>query len=127
MPTRKTLVRFWKVVNPLARPLAGYAPWWLLLETTGRRSGQRRSTPFANGPLDNDVLWFVAVHGEASAFAKNIAANPHVRVKRRGRWLNGTATLVDPIPEVVNRLSRYARSGLERFGNEPKLVKVTLQ
>jgi deazaflavin-dependent oxidoreductase (nitroreductase family) len=107
--------------------LAGYAPWWLLLETTGRRTGKRRLTPFANGPMDADALWFVAVHGEASAFAKNIKAHPEVRVKRRGRWHAGTATLVEPFPEIVDRLNRYARAGLERLGEEPKLVKVTLR
>ena len=64
---RARLVRFWRAVNPLARPLAGIAPWWVLLETTGRRSGKRRHTPLARGPMDGGAMWLIAVHGRHSA------------------------------------------------------------
>jgi hypothetical protein len=37
---------FWRVVNPIAlRFGAGRAPWWVILETTGRRTG--RPTPLS--------------------------------------------------------------------------------
>jgi integrase len=46
---------FWKILNPITRGLAGLAPWWVLLETTGRRTGKRRRTPFANGPFVGEL------------------------------------------------------------------------
>jgi len=123
--TRKSAARrFWKVLNPLARPLAGFLPWWVLLETTGRRTGKRRLTPLANGPFDGQVALLIAVHGDDSAFAHNIAADPHVRLKRRGRWHAGTASLIEPDAQTLQRFSRYARSGIRTFGDAPKIVRI---
>ena len=36
----------------MSLPLAGLAPWWVVLETKGRRTGRQRRTPLANGPFD---------------------------------------------------------------------------
>jgi deazaflavin-dependent oxidoreductase (nitroreductase family) len=118
--------RFWSIVNPLVRPLAGFMPWWVLLETTGRRTGRRRLKPFVNGPIDDGVLLLLAVHGDRSAFAHNIAADPRVRVQRRGRWRSGTATLVDLDPEVVRRFSLYGRIGLKTLGEDSRLLQIQL-
>jgi len=48
MGTRRRLARtFWRIINPITRGVAGLAPWWVLLETTGdvvaheRRVGPR--------------------------------------------------------------------------------------
>ena len=113
-PTRRTRIawRFWSIVNPLVRPLAGIMPWWLLLETTGHKSGLKRVTPFANGPIDDGVLQLISVHGARAAFALNIAADPRVRVKRRGRWLTGTAEIVPMDESVVRRFSAYGKLGV---------------
>jgi deazaflavin-dependent oxidoreductase (nitroreductase family) len=106
MGTRRRVARlFWKIVNPITRGLAGYMPWWVLLETTGRRTGKRRLTPFANGPFDGRSLSVIAVHGEHSGFAHNIAADPHVRLKRRGRWRSGTASFVEADHDSTTRFS----------------------
>lgn len=118
--------RFWRTVNPFIRPLAGYVPWWVLLETTGRRTGRPRRTPLASAPFDGETMFVLSVYGEASEFAKNVRATPAVRVKRRGRWLNGTAVVADPTPETVARLGRYARWVLLRMGSDPKVVEVTV-
>jgi deazaflavin-dependent oxidoreductase (nitroreductase family) len=117
--------RLWRFVNPLTRPFAGYAPWWVLLETTGRRTGTARRTPLAGAPSDGSTLSVLSVYGEASAFVKNIRANPEVRIQRRGRWLTGTAELLDPTPETTSQLGRYARSTLLRIASQPKIVRVT--
>lgn len=113
-------------MNAFIRPIAGYAPWWLLLETTGRRTGKSRLTPLANAPFDGRTLCILSVYGEASAFVKNSRATPTVRVKRRGRWLNGAAEVVDPTPEMVARLGRYARWVLFRFASDPRILRVTV-
>jgi hypothetical protein len=41
-------------MNPLPLRLAGIAPWWVILETTGRRTGLPRRVPPAGGPLGID-------------------------------------------------------------------------
>ena len=125
-PVGVQLERFWKTVNPLTRPIAGYAPWWVLVETTGRRTGRRRLTPLANAPFDGATLSLLSVYGDSSAFVKNIRANPVMRVKRRGRWLDGTAEVVDPTPENVARLGLYARRALLRIASDPRIVRVTV-
>lgn len=116
---------FWKLLNPFTRPLAGYAPWWVLLQTTGRRTGQLRLTPLASSPFDGQMLCLLSVYGDRSAFVKNIRAHPVVRVKRRGSWFDGKAEVLEPTPETVARLGRYSRSALLRFASEPMIVKVT--
>ncbi|MEA2429822.1 MAG: hypothetical protein QOI19_295, partial [Thermoleophilaceae bacterium] len=67
-----------RVVNHLVRPLAQrglVGRSVALLETTGRKSGQKRVTPVGYG-LRGDVFWIVTEHGWASAYVKNIQADP---------------------------------------------------
>ncbi len=120
------LERFWKTINPLTRPLAGYAPWWVVIESTGRRTGTARRTPLANAPLKGSVLSVLSVYGDSAAFVKNIRANPRVRVKRRGRWLDGSAEVVDASPQAVADLGLYARHVLIRIGSDPKIVRIAI-
>ena len=75
---------FWKLANPIARSLAGIAPWWVVLETNGRRSGKPRQVPLARGPIDDQTIWLVSVHGSHASFCRNIAADPKVRLRLRG-------------------------------------------
>ena len=116
---------FWRVVNPIARPLAGYAPWWVLLETTGRKSGARRQVPLARGPVDGDTAWLIAVHGMHSDLARNIAQTPRVRLRRRGRWRAGTAELLPVDEAMLPRFSAYARSALA-IGIDPMMIRIAL-
>jgi len=85
------------VFNPVFRAALrlGLAPRaFALLETTGWRSGRRRLTPIGNG-LDGQVFWLVSEHGRRSSYAKNLTANPRVRVKVGRRWYSGLATIID--------------------------------
>jgi deazaflavin-dependent oxidoreductase (nitroreductase family) len=113
-------------MNPVAVRLAGIAPWWVVLETTGRRSGLPRRVPLANGPRIGDTLWLVAVHGRHSGLGHNIAARPEVRVRIRRRWHAGSARLVPVDPAVLSRFSLYARLGPRTLGIDPMLVRVDL-
>jgi deazaflavin-dependent oxidoreductase (nitroreductase family) len=123
---RRIAMLFWKVFNPVARRLAGIAPWWVVLETRGRRSGEPRQVPLAAGPWDGDVTWLICVHGERASFARNIGADPRVRLKVGRRWRSGTAALVPMDERVLARFSAYARSGPRSLGIEPRLVRVEL-
>ncbi len=86
------------VVNPVVRGLFRLglpAPGIAILETTGRKSGQPRRNPVTNG-LDDGVFWIVAEHGRRANYARNIEANPRVRVRIGRRWHQGIAR---PVPD----------------------------
>jgi deazaflavin-dependent oxidoreductase (nitroreductase family) len=117
---------FWRLFNPIARRLAGVAPWWVVLETTGRKSGRPRQVPLARGPVEDSAVWLISVHGEHAAFARNIAADPRVRLRLRGRWHGGRATVRPLEASVVRRFNLYARLGPRTMGIEPKLIRVAL-
>jgi deazaflavin-dependent oxidoreductase (nitroreductase family) len=116
----------WRIINPPTRPLAGFAPWWVLLETRGRRTGRPRTTPLARGPAEKDVLWLMSVHGRQAAWVRNLEADPAVRIKLTGRWRQARAS-VEPYDEAVaERFNAYARSGPRALGIDPVLVRVEL-
>jgi deazaflavin-dependent oxidoreductase (nitroreductase family) len=118
---------FWRVMNPIARRLAGIAPWWVVLETTGAKSGRARQVPLARGPMEGNTTWVIAVHGRHSRFAHNIARMPRVRLKLRGRWYSGTASLEPLDAAIVSRFSRYGRMGPATLGWDPALVRIELE
>lgn len=117
---------FWRLFNPLARALAGWAPWWVVLETTGRRSGRPRRVPLAKGPQDGSTVWVISVHGRHASFARNIAASPSVRLKVGGRWHVGRAKLLPLDDEVLRRFNLYGRMGPRTVGIDPGLVRIEL-
>ncbi|MGH3414066.1 MAG: nitroreductase/quinone reductase family protein [Marmoricola sp.] len=99
-----------RMLNPLVRAvlerrlrLPGYA----LLETTGRHSGLPRRTPVGDGAVGS-TFWVVSEHGRRSAYVRNIAADPRVRVCIRGRWYAGTAHLL-PADDPRARQRELAR------------------
>jgi deazaflavin-dependent oxidoreductase (nitroreductase family) len=118
---------FWRVVNPLAlRFGAGRAPWWVILETTGRRSGRTVHTPLARGPMSDATLWLVSVHGRQANFVKNLIKDPAVRVKHRGRWQEGRASVEPLDPKRLAQFNLYARMGPRTLGIDPALVRIDL-
>jgi deazaflavin-dependent oxidoreductase (nitroreductase family) len=73
---------------------AGVAPRsFALLETTGNKTGRRRLTPIGNG-LAGDTFWLVSELGLRSGYARNLQANPRVRIKIKRRWYDGDATIL---------------------------------
>jgi deazaflavin-dependent oxidoreductase (nitroreductase family) len=117
---------FWRVFNPIAKRLAGIAPWWVVIETTGRKTGKPRQAPLARGPVDGSVTWLIAVHGRHSGFVRNIEVDPNVRLRLRGRWHTGTATTQAMDPAIVDRFNRYGQAGPKVVGWDPVLVRIEL-
>lgn len=113
---------FWRVVNPIIRPLAGLAPWWVLVETMGRKSGKRRRTPLAVGRRDSTGMWVIAVHGRRSGWVLNAEAAQQVRYRHRLRWVEATTVVHDWEPAAVATMSAYARSGPRVTAHDPLLV-----
>jgi deazaflavin-dependent oxidoreductase (nitroreductase family) len=117
----------WKIINPPTRRLAGFAPWWVLLEAKGRRTGRPRRTPLARGPFDGNVVWVNSVHGRYAHWVCNLEATPEVRIKLSGRWHNAYATVHEYDEAVVRRFNLYARSGPRTLGIDPVLVRIELR
>jgi deazaflavin-dependent oxidoreductase (nitroreductase family) len=111
----------------LANPLVRLVPIQTLLETTGRTSGKPRRTPIG-GSRVGDQFWFVSEFGEKSQYVRNIKANPHVRVRLRGSWHNGTAHLLpdDDPHERLRSLPQLNSFGVRTFGTNLLTVRVDL-
>src|SRR5436190_1570925 len=88
---------------------------YAILETTGRKSGQARRTPVANG-LRGDTFWLLCAHGSNAHYAHNIAADPRVRIGvvegSSLRWREGVAV---PLPDDDAR-ARQRELGRGRLG-----------
>jgi deazaflavin-dependent oxidoreductase (nitroreductase family) len=120
-----------KLLNPPMRALAahGLVPGIAVLETTGRKSGQPRRTPVSNGlERGTDTFWIVAEMGRKAAYVRNIAADPRVRIRVRGRWRTGTAHLLDDEdPRArLRALSRVNAAGVRALGTDLLVIRVDL-
>jgi deazaflavin-dependent oxidoreductase (nitroreductase family) len=121
---RRRTKAVWRVVNPPTRLLAGIMPWWVLLETTGRRTGRARRTPLAAGPRDHLGMWLIATHGSHADYVANLIAQPRIRLRYLARWYAGTAAVHELCPDIVARFNPYARGAL-RIAIDPQLVRVS--
>ncbi len=115
------------LVNPIVKRVAGYVPFWSLLETTGRKSGEPRRNPVGNGLIGN-TFWIVAEHGRRAQYVKNIVADPRVRIRVGGRWRSGAAY---PMPEDDPRarqrtLGRFNSAMVRTVGTDLLTVRIDL-
>lgn len=83
--------------------------------------------------FDDTGAWVISQHGLRSGWAKNIAADPRVRIHRSGRWVSATAALV-PDDDVAERARSFAPTPALRsaFGaaframeSDPVSVRIT--
>jgi deazaflavin-dependent oxidoreductase (nitroreductase family) len=111
------------IANPITRRL----PTQVLLETTGRISGRPRRTPIG-GRLDGATFWLVSDHGGASDYVRNIRADNRVRVRIRGRWHTGTASLLpDDDPQArLATLPRFNSSIVRALSTDLLTVRIDL-
>ena len=125
----KIVSRFQKyLLNPVAKLVAGFVPVWVLLETTGRRSGKKRRT-VVGGTREGDVFWIVAEHGRRAGYVRNIESDPRVRIRMRGRWRTGTARVV-PDDDALARVKTqnfWNRRAVRTFGTDLLTIRVDLQ
>jgi len=72
------------------------APGWVLLTTTGRRSGLPREVLL---PCERtgDALYAISTYGRRSDWIRNIARDPRVRVTCAGWVLEARAEIVDEL------------------------------
>ncbi|MGV0626783.1 nitroreductase/quinone reductase family protein [Mycolicibacter minnesotensis] len=111
------------IANPITRRL----PTQVLLETTGRVSGQPRRTPIG-GRRVGDQFWLVAEHGQTANYIRNIKADNAVRLRLSGRWHAGTAHLL-PDDDAQARLATLPRLNsalVQAFGTDLLTVRIDL-
>ena len=120
-----------RLLNPLVNAAARLGlplPVVVILETTGRRSGEPRRVPVGKA-FDEDTLWIVAEHGRRAGYVRNIEANPRVRVRVGRRWRSGTAQVLrgDDWRERQRRMPNKLNSALVRaMGTDRVTVRVDL-
>jgi deazaflavin-dependent oxidoreductase (nitroreductase family) len=120
-----------KLLNPLVRAAARAGlplPGYVLLETTGRRSGEPRQVPVGKA-LEGDTLWIVAEHGMRAGYVRNIQADPRVRARLGRRWRTGTAEVLpgDDWRERQRRIPNKLNSAVVRaMGTDQVTVRVAL-
>ncbi|OHT81341.1 nitroreductase family deazaflavin-dependent oxidoreductase [Mycobacteroides saopaulense] len=110
------------LVNPVGRRLPV-----VMLETTGRKSGQPRHTAIG-GRLVGNQFWLVSEHGGHSDYVRNIQANPAVRLRIGDRWRSGTAHLL-PDDDARARLQQLPRGNsavVRAVGTDLLTVRVDL-
>ena len=126
---RKRVVAFQKyALNPITRLVAGTFPGWVLLETTGRRSGKPRRTPLGGSRNGPDTFWIVSEQGMHANYVRNIAADPNVRLRIGGRWRAGRATIVpdDDVDARLRTQSRWNRNAVKMVGTDLLSLRIDL-
>jgi deazaflavin-dependent oxidoreductase (nitroreductase family) len=120
-----------RLLNPVVRTAsrAGLPlPGVVILETTGRKSGEPRRVPVGKA-LDGDTLWVIAEHGRRAAYVRNIEAQPRVRVRVGRDWRTGTARVLpdDDVRERQRSMPNRVNSAAVRvMGSELVTVRVDL-
>jgi deazaflavin-dependent oxidoreductase (nitroreductase family) len=120
-----------RLLNPFVRAAANAGlplPGIVILETTGRRSGQPRRTPVGKA-VDGDTVWVIAEHGRRASYVRNIEANPRVRVRVGRDWRTGTARLLpddDPLERQRRLPNRINSVAVRLAGSDLLTVRVDL-
>jgi deazaflavin-dependent oxidoreductase (nitroreductase family) len=120
-----------RLLNPVVKAAARAGlplPGIVILETTGRRSGEPRRTPVGRS-LEGETLWVIAEHGRRASYVRNIEQQPRVRVRLGRRWRSGTAHVLagDDWRERQRRIPNRLNSAMVRvMGSDPVTVRVDL-
>jgi deazaflavin-dependent oxidoreductase (nitroreductase family) len=116
-------------VNPPAKVAVwcGLVPGFVLVETTGRRSGERRRT-VVGMRTKGDAGWVVAEHGRHAGYVRNLEADPDVRVRGHRRWRPARARILDD-DDPRARLDSFGRrahqAAVRRFGTDLLTIQFT--
>lgn len=118
------------LLNPPAKAVvwSGLVPGYALIETVGRRTGRRRRTVVGVNRA-RDHVWIVAEHGRHAGYVRNLEAEPRVRLRLRGRWVDGVAH-VDDEDDAQRRLDDFRQPGhaqvVRRVGTDLLSIRVDL-
>ncbi len=82
------------------------APGWVLLTTTGRRTGLPRETLLPCARSDNQVF-LISTYGWQSDWIRNLRKNPEVKVTCDGVVVSGHAEMVEDLDEKTRIVSEH--------------------
>ncbi|KAA0234092.1 MAG: nitroreductase family deazaflavin-dependent oxidoreductase [Actinobacteria bacterium] len=108
--------------------LKGLAPGYAVIETTGRKTGQPRQVPVANG-LRGDTFWVIAEQGRHADWVRNVEAEPAVRVRVGRRWRRGSAELLpddDWTARFGSCIPRWNKPFIRALGTDPLTIRIDL-
>ena len=114
-PTQRFPRWFLRAPELVFRTRLGFlVPTWVMLVTTGRRSGRRRAVVLDVARADARGLWVIAGDGMRARWVLNLLADPRVEVWHRGRrWMGraeiGTTDAADLNVEIYRSRPMYAR------------------
>ena len=110
------------LVNPPAKVAVwcGLVPGFVLVETTGRRTGQRRRN-VVGMHTEGNKGWVVAEHGRHAGYVSNLEANPDVRIRVHREWRPARARILDD-DDPQARLDSFGRraheAAIRRLGTD---------
>jgi deazaflavin-dependent oxidoreductase (nitroreductase family) len=115
------------VLNPPVKVTVwlGLAPNYVLLETTGARTGKRRRNVVGMRVVGS-TGWIVSEQGPHAGYVRNLAADPRVRVRRHRHWRAARATVVAD-DDAHARLAMFGRAhaaSVRGFGTDLRSVRV---
>jgi deazaflavin-dependent oxidoreductase (nitroreductase family) len=119
------------LLNPPAKVAVwcGLVPGFVLVETTGRRSGKRRRN-VVGMRTEGDTGWVVAEHGRHAGYVRNLEANPDVRVRMHRRWRRARAQILeddDPQARLASFHRRSHEAAVRTFGTDLLTIQFELQ
>jgi deazaflavin-dependent oxidoreductase (nitroreductase family) len=110
------------LVNPPAKVAVwtGLVPGFVLVETTGRKSGKRRLN-VVGMKTEGSTGWVIAEYGRHAGYVNNLEANPDVRVRMHRRWRTARAQILDDDDAQARLESFHRRShemAVRQFGTD---------
>jgi deazaflavin-dependent oxidoreductase (nitroreductase family) len=115
------------ILNPPVKLAAwwGFVPGLVVLETTGRRTGELRHN-VVGMHVDRRTGWVVAEFGRHAGYVRNLEAVPQVRVRIGRRWREAWAAIVDD-DDPRARLDEFGRpshaAAVRTFGTELTTIR----
>lgn len=83
-----------------------HAPGWVLLTTTGRRTGLPRETLLPCVRSDKEV-YLISTYGWQSDWIRNLRKNPEVKVTCNGRVVPGRAKMIENLDRKTRIVSEH--------------------
>jgi len=119
------------LVNPPAKLAVWYGlvPGFVLVETTGRRTGTPHHT-VVGMHVEGDVGWVVAEFGRHAGYVKNLEAHADVRVRMHRLWRPARARILDEDDPQI-RLEAFHRraheTAVRQFGTDLLTIEFQLE
>lgn len=88
------------------REYFSHAPGWVLLTTTGRRTGLPRETLMPCTRSDNQIF-LISTYGWRSDWLRNLRKNPKVKVTCDGKVVSGHAKVIEDLDEKTRIVSEH--------------------